>query len=829
MTNHIGNPVAGLNEYEMRHAVSHLSHACRTDAILALLLMETTDGKNAWYAAKSALADEQGYVADIRLAMRSACSNSWREMAENRPLQSVGDEITYALMLASINSLATQLPWELVIAAVRHGIWTERQAIAYATAISNRRRKVTIMAALGDVVSDQERDTVIRGAIDTALGEPDDVNRFDHFVIILERAKEHLELVLPLVVPHAMRALSGIPVEPFQDQPIRQSPWAYHATKLLPWLSGEDRICIRASIKDAVRLGDRYAFVSGCIDLAKYEDEPERSELIEKAATTLKEIRSKFWRDEAILALAPSLASAGRTGDAIRFASEVADDWIRARAVAEIFPYLSPFPAEFHTLFEYARQLPAACVYGSPRAVAMQAALPLLANAMRPGVIDEIITLTINIDMTERARVISRLIPFLPLPLRRTIFSDLMETLERLDSPSSWGRVDVVSDVVPHLDHAETVALLRVASTIDDSDAQFQAEARVNQSLKTKPVLDLVSKARGIRNIHQRIRAFAAAIECLADDGSRNQVEREALALIGKIDGDSERSTALIGLVSCLSFANIACALNIASHLPAEDRRGGRGSPRDNALSALIPRMAELGEVEAVLDMIASLTDDDLFGFGRSPRAAALIGVAPFMTEEVLRQAIGVARTITKPVHQSEALAYICRSLAVTAPRDALDIAESISHGYWRHRAFVFLIPYVNASQCERIIAEAYGAFASASGKAARAAAFASLSEHLPTAERKALIIEALLLANDDVAANGRITVFKRLMHDSELLRVEDEQDILAKVLERGSYGERRDVLLDLTALMPLVIKAGGSRALAHIELAVDRTCRWWP
>src|ERR1700722_13729086 len=66
------DPLGKLNEYELRHIVSHLVVISASEMLDRLLRLETSNRLNALFEAKAAHRDATGYVEDIRLALYHA-------------------------------------------------------------------------------------------------------------------------------------------------------------------------------------------------------------------------------------------------------------------------------------------------------------------------------------------------------------------------------------------------------------------------------------------------------------------------------------------------------------------------------------------------------------------------------------------------------------------------------------------------------------------------------------------------------------------------------------------------------------------------------------
>jgi hypothetical protein len=153
---------AETGTYIQQTIVAHLSDAGRVEDIHFLLALETTEHRNSWYDATDAFYDADGYVADVTRAwriaekayahassLRSAPFNDKEKSSFSRLFQlfhfptkfkgesssepkgqSFGLEYRYGLIIASVNSIATQVPLDLLLALVKSGSWNPTQALA---------------------------------------------------------------------------------------------------------------------------------------------------------------------------------------------------------------------------------------------------------------------------------------------------------------------------------------------------------------------------------------------------------------------------------------------------------------------------------------------------------------------------------------------------------------------------------------------------------------------------------------------------------------------------------------------------------------------------
>lgn len=148
MVKQANNPVSSLTEYELRYLTTHLFEAGRWGDLHHLLSLEAAEGKNAWYeASREVIGDKQIYRDDLALGWRAA------EETNDLPAQ-----CRYALMTASLNSIARNVPPVLLLRAVEHGSWTVEQVQTQIRFTPNPRDQAELIFGLTPYMSGDERD-----------------------------------------------------------------------------------------------------------------------------------------------------------------------------------------------------------------------------------------------------------------------------------------------------------------------------------------------------------------------------------------------------------------------------------------------------------------------------------------------------------------------------------------------------------------------------------------------------------------------------------------------------------------------------------------------
>ena len=97
------------------------------------------------------LGQTQGYLSDLAAAWKLSEENSAGQFPFASHATSIGLEIRYALLTASVNSIAANLSPDLLAELVTTGVWTPAQALAYARhtpASADRRSRLAALAPL---------------------------------------------------------------------------------------------------------------------------------------------------------------------------------------------------------------------------------------------------------------------------------------------------------------------------------------------------------------------------------------------------------------------------------------------------------------------------------------------------------------------------------------------------------------------------------------------------------------------------------------------------------------------------------------------------------
>ena len=155
------NPAAGLTPYERRHLIAHMRDAGLADEIHRLLGMDwevlaerRTLRQNVWFAIKESADDRAGYVSDIEIGWDAADTEA-RSESPDLAQRVVGLGLRYALIKASLSSMAANIPSGLLLTLTRTGSWSTSRAFTTALQLGDRAEVVASLAGLAEVFVEQ--------------------------------------------------------------------------------------------------------------------------------------------------------------------------------------------------------------------------------------------------------------------------------------------------------------------------------------------------------------------------------------------------------------------------------------------------------------------------------------------------------------------------------------------------------------------------------------------------------------------------------------------------------------------------------------------------
>lgn len=294
------NNLPGLHEaaerdldggYGLRHLAAHLEGAGRVEDVHRLLALETGEHRNTWCEAKEAVGDTNGFLADVTRAWRLA-EKPGSEQNDRERNRAIGLQCRYALILASLNSLAQNIPPFLVNALIVKGIWKPAQGLAYACLVHDSKQRAETLNELAPYLSKLQL----------------------HEALVAAQMIKDAE--------HRAKSLTG--VAPYLLEPLRTTTLheALTATRTIEYKR------------------PRAWALTG---LAPHLPAGLRETVLHEALAAVRAITDKEKRAQVLTGLAPHLPE-GLLPEALTAAWAIEDEWHRAEALTGLAPHLSELP-----------------------------------------------------------------------------------------------------------------------------------------------------------------------------------------------------------------------------------------------------------------------------------------------------------------------------------------------------------------------------------------------------------------------------------------------------------------------------------------------------
>ncbi|MBD2520022.1 hypothetical protein H6G93_34785, partial [Nostoc sp. FACHB-973] len=510
--------------YIHQRLVWHLEKAGQFEEIHQLLWEESATGNNGWYEVREQLGQTGGYITDISRAWELAQVN-W---TESTLPQIVSLQCRYALITASLNSLAARLPVELLVALVKNNFWTPEQGLAYALQKPKPEEKVKSLPELVNYLPPNLKDLALRKALANARKIQSVYSRANALKVLAEK--------LPELLPEALAADKEI-----QNHESRVITLTL--PKKLPKLLPKD-LKIQNQISRASTLR------------ALAEKQPQ---LFPEALAAAREIQSEFSRANALRALAKKLPPE-LLPQALAAASEIQDEMSAGNLLRALAEKLPP------ELLPEALAAARAIQDESNRANALSA----LAEKLPPELLPEALAAARAIQSeSNRANALSALAEKLPPELLPEALAAAREI------QSEFSRANALRALAKKLPEVLPEALAAARAIQSESNRANALRALAKKLPEVLP--EALAAARAIQDESNRANALSALAEKLPE------VLPEALAAAREIQDEFSRANALRALAEKLPEV-LPEALAAARAIQSESNRA-------NALSALADKL----------------------------------------------------------------------------------------------------------------------------------------------------------------------------------------------------------------------------------------------
>ncbi|GAK58799.1 NB-ARC domain protein [Candidatus Vecturithrix granuli] len=637
--------------YIHAHLTWHLHKAGQVAQLHALLREETAAGRHGWHQARERLGQTAGFLEDVRLA---------RTIAEQE--RQIGLQCRYALILASFNSLAKNIPRPLLCALVRHGLWSPAQGLAYARQVPGAEARTDAFLELLPELPQLLRDMALRDAlnavqvIQSGYYQAEALAALAHHLptALLNEALSTAQKIeremfrasaLTALVPHlleeqraavlreALRAAQAIQSEYFRAKAL---------VALAPHLLEEQRTAVlQAALSVSQAIQDEKYRAEALTALAPHLPEEQRTTVLREALSVSQAIQDEKDRAEALTALAPHLPEA-LLREALSAAQTIESEWQRAEVLAALAPHLP------EALLEEALLAAQAIESEWQRAEVLAVlVVPHLPKAMLP---EPLSAAQVIESEGGRPKALSELAPHLPETLLWAArIAALKIRIAALKINYEYRRTDTLAALEPHLPEAQRTAVLRealsAAQAIESEYDRAKVVTALAPHLPAALLLEALRAAQAIRDKDDRAKVLAALAPRLPE-----ALLPEALSVAQAIQDEWRRVQALTALASRLPTALLPDALSVAQAIQDEWQRVQALTALASRLpTALLPDEQRAAALREALSVAQAIQDE-------KDRAKALAVLAPHLCKELLSEALTLAPAIDYADNRAQAL-----------------------------------------------------------------------------------------------------------------------------------------------------------------------------
>ncbi|WP_017714973.1 NB-ARC domain-containing protein [Kamptonema formosum] len=299
--------------YIHEYLVWHLEKAGQVEEIHRLLREEAESGRNGWYEARERLGQTAGYLGNV--------TRAW-ELAEANPTEAslpevVGSECRCALIAASLNSQAANMPVGLLVALVRKKVWAPAQGLAYALQIPDPQEKIKSLTDLADCLPSPLKEPALQAALQAAQSIQNERDCAQALSALADKLPENL-------LPDALSAALSIQYPLYRAYALRAL--ADKLPEVLP-----DALKAAQSIQD--KLYRAYALRALADKLP---------EVLPDALQAAQSIHDEWGRAKALSVLADKLPEV--LPPALQAAQSIEDEKLRVPVLRALAPRLSQIP-----------------------------------------------------------------------------------------------------------------------------------------------------------------------------------------------------------------------------------------------------------------------------------------------------------------------------------------------------------------------------------------------------------------------------------------------------------------------------------------------------
>ncbi|MDV3348040.1 caspase family protein [Leptothoe sp. LEGE 181152] len=646
--------------YIYAHLTWHMEQAEQTEEIHKLLQVSNKEGRNGWYAACDAIGKPAGFVNDLGRAWQLAV-----EAYEKSPGNSVALLYRYALIRGSLNSLASNVPAEMVGGLVKHGFWQAAQGLAYAQQAQDPWHRAACISAIVPYMPEALLPEVLK-----TVGQ---INDAAYRSYALSKLAEQFPSVWPDVLTeirqiHDRYGSHRDQTEGFSykglalGRIVAQLPSIYFSEvidithqisdpsdRVMVWTELAQRQVIPWStvLETTRQIKDESSRSLALTEMAQYLPEAFWSE----ALAITRQIKDESSRSNALIKMAQHLPELW--SEALEIMRQIKDKSSRSLALIKMAQYL---PELWPETLEITRQIKAE----SSRSLALIEMAQYLPEAFWSEALE--ITRQIKAE-SSRSNVLIEMAQHLP-----ELWPEALAITRQIKAESSCSNALIeMAQYLPEL----WPEALEITRQIKDESLRSRALIEMVQYLPEVFWPEIPEITRQIKDESLRLSALIAMAKHLPE------LWPEALAITRQIKDESSCSFALSGMAKHLPEVFWPEVLAITRQIKDEFLRS-------NALSGMAKHLPELWpEVLAITRQIKA----------ESSCSFALSGMAKHLPEVFWPEALAITRQIKDEFLRSRALRGMAQHLPENLRPKALEIVWAIKDKYYCSIALQAFLP----------------------------------------------------------------------------------------------------------------------------------------
>jgi hypothetical protein len=672
--------------YIYAHLTWHMEQADQPHEIHRLLRASNENGHNAWFEACEALGQTTLFVKDVARAYQLAEQQYAKDNVET-----VGLQCRYALIYASLNSMASALPPELIVALVKGKHWNPIQGLACIRQIQETSKRVEAIRSLSPHLpqsllpeiltiveelqpeSNRARvlidllpslsETLLPKVLEIVKGLQSESSRSWVLSEVVSRLPESL-------LPEALGVVKGL-----QPEPTR----IWVLSKLLLRLPES----LQPEILELVRgIQSEFERASSLILLL-----PHIPDLLSEVLGIVREIQSESDRASVLISLLPHIPDL--LSEVLGIVREIQSESDRASALISLVPYVPEILLlrvleeiqEIKSGADCARVLVSFAPYLSeilPEALAVVRriqsnpdrawALSAFVHQM-PELLPEALVVVRDIQSeSSRSFKLSLLVPHLP----KDLLVEALNVVREIQSEPE--RASALSIFSPHL--AELVLeALAILQGIQSESEQTKVLSKFIPCLPKTALLEALVIVKRMQFEPEKARALIAFVPHLPE------VLSDLLPIVKGIQSESERVDVLNAFIPYLPKTMFPEIFSIIQEIQSEFERA-------NVLSEFIPSLQKQKKIlPEVLKIVRDIQN-------KSERARLLNGLVKY-SPDLLPEALAAVRGIQDKSNRAWALNELVPHLPETMLPEALEIVRDFQDRSDRASTLITFVPWL--------------------------------------------------------------------------------------------------------------------------------------